>query len=101
MTDENTKPKVIKPKDPLHGLTLEFILRKIVDRYGWEELGCQVEIRCFIIDPTIDSSLKFLRRTPWARKKVEEIYLEYLEERKRKKAKDEARVAGRVEDDES
>lgn len=95
MSDENTKPKVIKSNDPLHGVTLEFMLRKIVDRYGWEELGCQVEIRCFIIDPTIDSSLKFLRRTPWARKKVEEIYLDYLEERKRKKAKEEARAAAR------
>ena len=88
MPDENVKPKVIKSNDPLHGTTLEFMLRKIVDRYGWEELGCQVEIRCFIVDPSIDSSLKFLRRTPWARKRVEEIYLVYLEERKKKQVKD-------------
>ena len=78
----------MKSNDPLHGTTLEFMLRKIVDRYGWEELGCQVEIRCFIVDPSIDSSLKFLRRTPWARKRVEEIYLVYLEERKKKQIKD-------------
>lgn len=89
MTDDKNPPKTIlrkelKSNDPLHGITLEFMLRKIVDRYGWEELGCRVEIRCFIIDPSIDSSLKFLRRTPWARKKVEEIYLEFLEERKKK-----------------
>ncbi|MBC7754909.1 MAG: DUF2132 domain-containing protein [Moraxellaceae bacterium] len=78
----------MKSNDPLHGTTLEFMLRKIVDRYGWEELGCQVEIRCFIVDPSIDSSLKFLRRTPWARKRVEEIYLVYLDERKKKQIKD-------------
>ena len=77
-----------KSNDPLHGTTLEFILRKIVDRYGWEELACRVEIRCFVIDPSISSSLKFLRRTPWARKKIEDIYLEYLEERKAKLAKE-------------
>lgn len=84
MTDESAKPPKIQPSDPLHGVTLEFMLRKIVDRHGWEELGCRVEIRCFIIDPSIASSLKFLRRTPWARKKVEEIYLEWVEEKKEK-----------------
>ena len=90
MAEDNSKTKVQASKDPLHGLTLEFILRKIVDRYGWEELGCRVEIRCFIIDPSIASSLKFLRKTSWARKKVEGIYLEYLEERKKKLAKKES-----------
>lgn len=96
MSDDYSKPnKVIvrtptKSNDPLHGTTLEFILRKLVDRYGWKQLGVWVEIRCFNLDPSIDSSLKFLRRTPWARKKVEQIYIDYLDERERKKAKEEA-----------
>jgi len=60
---------------PLHGMTLEKILERLVAVYGWEEMGRLIEIRCFNIDPTIASSLKFLRRTPWARKKVEELYL--------------------------
>lgn len=61
--------------DPLHGVTLEMILTRLVERYGWDELGKRVPIRCFTNDPSIKSSLTFLRRTPWARKKVEEIYL--------------------------
>lgn len=60
--------------DPLHGVTLEQILVRLVDHLGWEELGRLVEIRCFNLDPSIPSSLKFLRRTPWARKKVEDLY---------------------------
>ena len=63
-------------RDPLHGVTLEMILNHLVERLGWEEMGRRVDIRCFNIDPSVPSSLKFLRRTPWARKKVEEIYLE-------------------------
>lgn len=62
-------------KDPLHGLTLETILNRLVEHYGWEELGRAVEIRCFNFDPSVKSSLVFLRKTPWARKKVEELYL--------------------------
>jgi uncharacterized protein (DUF2132 family) len=62
--------------DPLHGITLEMILTRLVEHYGWDELGMMVNIRCFNYDPSIKSSLKFLRRTPWARKKVERIYLE-------------------------
>ncbi len=62
--------------DPLHGVTLEMILTRLVSRLGWEEMGRRVPIRCFNLDPSIPSSLKFLRRTPWARKKVEELYLE-------------------------
>ena len=62
--------------DPLHRVTLEMILTHLVDRLGWEEMGRRVDIRCFNIDPSVPSSLKFLRRTPWARKKVEEMYLE-------------------------
>jgi uncharacterized protein (DUF2132 family) len=63
------------PNDPLHGVTLEMILTRLVERYGWDELGKRVPIRCFTNHPGIKSSLTFLRRTPWARKKVEELYL--------------------------
>lgn len=65
-------------KDPLHGKTLESILNELVDFYGWEQLGHMVTINCFINDPSIKSSLKFLRKTPWARKKVEDLYLYML-----------------------
>ena len=64
-----------QPKNPLHGVTLEMILTQLVEQYGWEELGRRINIKCFTNDPSIKSSLKFLRRTPWARKKVEELYL--------------------------
>lgn len=67
-----------KPKDPLHGKTLEAILTELEDFYGWEQLGNMVNINCFISDPSIKSSLKFLRKTPWARKKVEDLYLYML-----------------------
>ena len=63
--------------DPLHGLTLEKILTDLVAHYGWAELAHRIEIRCFMFDPSVTSSLKFLRRTPWARAKVEELYLYY------------------------
>lgn len=62
-------------KDPLHGLTLEKILNELVDFYGWEQLGNMITIRCFTHDPSLKSSLVFLRKTPWARSKVEELYL--------------------------
>ncbi|MDY0376462.1 MAG: VF530 family protein [Desulfobacterium sp.] len=62
-------------KDPLHGTTLEKIMNVLVDHYGWEDLGKQINIRCFNSDPSIRSSLKFLRKTPWARKKVERLFL--------------------------
>jgi uncharacterized protein (DUF2132 family) len=61
--------------NPLHGVTLEQILNHLVARYGWVEMGRMVEIRCFNSDPSIKSSLKFLRKTPWARAKVEEMYI--------------------------
>ena len=64
-----------QPKNPLHGVTLEMILTRLVERYGWDELGRLISIKCFTDDPSIKSSLKFLRRTPWARKKVEDLYL--------------------------
>lgn len=65
--------------NPLHGKTLEMILETLVDVYDWDELGARVNINCFNFDPSIQSSLKFLRKTPWARKKVENLYLETLE----------------------
>lgn len=71
-----------KPKDPFHGKTLENILNELVNYYGWEEMGNRIDINCFTFDPSISSSLKFLRRTPWARKKVENLYLDYLAESK-------------------
>ncbi len=58
--------------DPLHGQTLEMIVNSLVSRYGWSELGTRIDIRCFKNDPSVKSSLKFLRKTPWARKKVED-----------------------------
>ena len=64
-----------RSKDPLHGITLEMMLNKLVDKYGWEEMGKIVRIRCFQENPSIKSSLTFLRRTSWARKKVEELYI--------------------------
>ena len=64
-----------QPHNPLHGVTLEMILNHLVEQYGWEELGRRITIKCFTDDPGIKSSLKFLRRTPWARKKVEDLYL--------------------------
>jgi uncharacterized protein (DUF2132 family) len=65
--------------DPLHGVTLEKLLVALVERHGWEELGRQVPIRCFQYDPSIKSSLTFLRKTPWARAKVEALYVRMLE----------------------
>ena len=64
-----------RSKDPLHGITLEMILTQLVQQFGWAELARRIPIRCFYNEPSIKSSLKFLRRTPWARKNVEELYL--------------------------
>lgn len=64
-----------QPKNPLHGITLEALLTELVKTYGWERLGQLIELRCFTQDPSISSSLKFLRRTPWARERVEALYL--------------------------
>lgn len=71
--------------NPLHGMTLERILTELVEQCGWETLGQEINIRCFTHDPSISSSLKFLRRTPWAREKVESFYLYIL----RRNARDE------------
>jgi uncharacterized protein (DUF2132 family) len=64
-----------QPRNPLHGVTLAAMVEALVDHFGWAELGRQVPIRCFTHEPSINSSLKFLRRTPWAREKVESLYL--------------------------
>ena len=65
----------MQKNNPLHGITLLMMLEQLVDRYGWEELGNRINIRCFRYDPSIKSSLTFLRKTPWARKEVEDLYL--------------------------
>ncbi|WP_299266925.1 VF530 family protein [uncultured Psychrosphaera sp.] len=67
--------------NPLHGITLQNLLTDLVDYYGWEYLAEQIEVRCFMFDPTIKSSLKFLRKTQWARDKVEAMYLAMLAEK--------------------
>ena len=74
-----------QPNNPLHGVTLKALLTELVEKFGWETLGTRVRIRCFTHEPTIGSSLAFLRRTPWARDKVERIYLEMMAERAFKK----------------
>ena len=61
--------------DPLHGITLETILNSLVEHFGWDELGRRIKIRCFNSDPSVQSSLKFLRKTPWAKAKVENLYV--------------------------
>jgi uncharacterized protein (DUF2132 family) len=70
-------------RDPLHGVTLERIINELVEHFGWDELGRRIEIRCFTQDPSVKSSLRFLRKTPWAREKVESLYLFMLRERMR------------------
>ena len=62
-------------KDPLHGVTLEAMVKALVDHLGWDELGRAIDVRCFNFEPSVSSSLKFLRKTPWARSKVEQLYL--------------------------
>ena len=73
-----------QPRNPLHGVTLKHIVTSLVEYFGWEELGEQVRIRCFTHDPSVNSSLKFLRKTPWAREKVESLYLYMLREQARR-----------------
>lgn len=68
-----------QPNNPLHGVTLEAMLKLLLARHGWEGLAARIDVRCFSVDPSLSSSLKFLRRTEWARKKVEELYLEGLD----------------------
>ena len=75
--------RTTQARNPLHGVTLEMMLTDLVAHFGWPELGQRVDIRCFNSDPSIASSLKFLRKTPWARDKVESLYLFVLRERAR------------------
>ncbi len=72
-----------QPRNPLHGLTLEAIVSALVAHYGWPGLGERIALRCFTHDPSVSSSLKFLRKTPWARDKVESLYLYMLREQRR------------------
>jgi uncharacterized protein (DUF2132 family) len=72
-----------QPKNPLHGMTLEKIVTALADYYGWDGLGDRINIRCFTHDPSVGSSLKFLRKTPWARDKVESLYLFMLRDMRR------------------
>ncbi len=74
-------------RDPLHGVTLEQIIIYLVDCYGWEKLGTWIKIRCFTSNPTVNSSLKFLRRTPWARTKVENLYVVTVANKMKKKGR--------------
>ncbi|HEC51847.1 hypothetical protein LCGC14_0048460 [marine sediment metagenome] len=72
------EPSEIKHTDPLHGITLKAIVEALVERFGWEELSRRIPINCFISQPSVKSSLTFLRKTPWARTKVESLYIESL-----------------------
>lgn len=72
MNDKASEPQ---PNNPLHGIKLAEIVEFLVKKYGWEELGSRINIRCFTTDPSVKSSLTFLRKTPWAREKVEQLYL--------------------------
>ena len=72
-----------QPRNPLHGLTLEAIVTALVAHYGWDGLAQRIPVRCFASDPSMGSSLKFLRKTPWARDKVEGLYLFMLREARR------------------
>lgn len=84
-TDDAPAPAKDQPKNPLHGVTLERLLTELVADLGWEELGRRIRIGCFTSDPSVASSLRFLRKTPWAREKVEALYRRRLEQREREK----------------
>jgi len=81
-------PSAAQPRNPLHGLTLEAIVTALADFYGWEDLGERIPVRCFTSDPSVASSLKFLRKTPWAREKVESLYLFMLRDQRRQQQAD-------------
>ncbi len=75
-----------QPNNPLHGISLKTLLTELVDEYGWEKLGDEIDIRCFTHDPSLTSSLKFLRKTPWAREKLESFYLYHLRKKSQGKS---------------
>ena len=83
------------PNDPLHGVTLRALLEELVEAYGWDGLAEKVQLDCFAFDPSIDSSLKFLRRTPWARAKVERLYVSLVKQKARKRKRNAMRKARR------
>ena len=76
--------------DPLHGVTLERMLNELVERFGWVRMARRIRIACFTSDPSVSSSLKFLRKTPWARAKVESLYLEMVEKKRNRVTKEPA-----------
>jgi len=80
---DSTPAQPAQPRNPLHGVTLEAMVVALADYFGWHELGQRIPIRCFQSEPSVGSSLKFLRKTPWAREKVEGLYLFMLREQKR------------------
>ncbi len=88
LTTEPTTPadRPEQPRNPLHGLTLEAMLQALVAHYGWFELATRIPVRCFQHEPSIASSLRFLRKTPWAREKVEGLYLFMLRDRRRNRS---------------
>ncbi len=83
MTSPTPPAPPAQPRNPLHGLTLEAIVTALVAHYGWRELGRRIPVRCFTSEPSVSSSLKFLRKTPWAREKVEGLYLFMLRDQRR------------------
>lgn len=82
-TPEVPAKPATQARNPLHGVTLEAMVTALSEHYGWDELGHRIPIRCFNLDPSVGSSLKFLRKTPWAREKVEGLYLFMLREQRR------------------
>lgn len=85
-----------QPKNPLHGVSLKTMLEGLVERRGWEELAQRIRVRCFSVDPSVPSSLKFLRKTDWARLKVEELYLEDLKSVERNRKRNQRRASMRA-----
>ena len=75
MAPSSPTPIDPQPRDPMHGVTLKMIVEQLVEKHGWEEMGRRIPIRCFEFDPSVKSSLAFLRKTPWAREKVEKWYI--------------------------
>lgn len=90
------KPEVAELKDPLHGVTLKALLTDLVDRYSWSGLADQIDLACFRKDPSIKSSLKFLRKTPWARGKVERLYVSDVRKAERNRKRNAARAQRRA-----
>jgi uncharacterized protein (DUF2132 family) len=84
MTDTKAEAAPAQPRNPLHGMTLEAVVTALVEGYGWEGLAERIPVRCFSFEPSVASSLKFLRKTPWARDKVEGLYLFMLRDIKRR-----------------